>query len=102
MNTNVVTLAQTAISADGAKNMSLIVGIAIIVAFMIVALVAKAIIMKIISVVIIAAIGFGVWSQRDSIDDCVNAVRTAVDTGGEAAACTFFGVEIDVPATVPN
>ncbi|MGA0971139.1 MAG: hypothetical protein ACO3U0_07610 [Ilumatobacteraceae bacterium] len=102
MNTTVVTLAQTAISADGAKNVSLIVGIAIIVAFVIVALVAKAIIMKIISVVIIAAIGFGVWSQRDSIDDCVNAVRTAVDTGGEAAACTFFGVELDVPATVPN
>ena len=102
MNTPVALLAQTALSADSAKNVSLIVGIAVIVVLIVIALIAKAIITKVISLVIIVAIGVGVWTQRDSIDHCVTAVQTAVDTGTDAASCSFFGIDIDVPATVPN
>jgi hypothetical protein len=49
---------------------------------------------KVIGVVILAAIAFGVWSQRASLQSCADRVRA--QDGITQATCHFFGTDITI------
>lgn len=86
----------TALTTDDAKT----IGAVVVVGFAVLAIarawLMKTIVQKVILAVVLAGIAVAVWSQRAAVDDCVSDVRESVGTE-QAATCTFFGIEVDVP-----
>lgn len=90
-------------TAETIKNIALGVSIGSVVIGLILMKVVSSIVGKIISLVLFAALALAGFTQRASITDCVNKVKT----DGQAAMgdsfeiqCTFFGrdVSLKVPA----
>lgn len=54
---------------------------------------ASKIIQKVVFVVVLVALGFAVWTQRDALEDCADRVDAA-DEG--SATCTFFGRDVTI------
>lgn len=57
--------------------------------------------MRLVALVLLVGLGMAVWTQRQSLQECVEEVEAeaAVAVGGGAdakATCTFFGIEVTV------
>lgn len=57
----------------------------------------KSIAQKLALVAICGLLAALVWTQRTSLDECADLVRTAI-AGDQHASCTFFGQRITVTA----
>jgi len=88
--------ALTALTTDDAKT----IGAVIVVGFAVLAVAAawlmKTIVQKVILAVVLGGLSVGAWSQRSAVDDCVAEITESVGAG-EAATCSFFGIQVDVP-----
>jgi hypothetical protein len=89
-------LAMTALTTDDAKT----IGAVVVVGFAVLAIAAawlmKTIVQKVILAVVLGGLAVGAWSQRAAVDDCVAEISASVGDG-EAATCSFLGIEVDVP-----
>lgn len=47
---------------------------------------------KVAFVVVLVALGFAVWTQRESLEDCADRV----EADGASATCTFFGRDVTI------
>lgn len=93
----------TAMTVESAKNIGIIVAMALIVLMVLMAWLIKSVATKLICVVIVGGLAFGVWTQRSSLQDCERKVSDRGVLGAQTAVtCSFLGSDIKVPApTVP-
>lgn len=91
-----------AISYDTAKNIAIAVIAGLIIVAVISAKVAASVTKKMIMVVILGILAVGVWSQRQSLQNCASKVRA--NGGAGDATCHFFGSDIVIssPLRVPD
>ena len=86
------TLQNVALSLSGAS---------LLVAVLLLAVV-KSIVGKIVSLVIFISIAAGGYTQRSSITDCVDRVKSQATAGASVdTKCTFFGQEVTVKVPLP-
>jgi hypothetical protein len=87
-----------ALTVDSAKQLA----VAIVVGFVVLTLVSAAAIQKvttkIVTMVVLIGLALGVWTQRNSLQDCGERVRAKAAAGDQSSTtCTFIGFEVDVP-----
>ncbi|MEQ1872186.1 MAG: hypothetical protein ABL953_00535 [Ilumatobacteraceae bacterium] len=88
----------TALSLESAKTIAIVVAIALVAFAVISAWVIKNVTMKIISIVLLAALGLGMWTQRGNLQDCADQAKAKVADGAAESSvkCEFFGSEVSV------
>jgi hypothetical protein len=89
----------TALTTDDAKTIGMVVVIGFAVLAIGAAWLMKTIVQKVILAVLLGGIAVAVWSQRAAVDDCVAEITESV-TADDAATCSFFGIEVDVPVDI--
>lgn len=86
-----------AVTADSAERIAVVVAIALV---LLAALLAKVLIgnlAKTVAAVLLVAAAVFVWTQRSSLQDCIQRVeRQAQDAPGEGAECTVSGLTFTV------
>lgn len=96
-----------AVDVDAVKN-SAVIAIAVVVLLGLLALkLFVNMVVRVITVIVVLALGVGIWTQRASLQDCADQVGdlTALDPldlDRGTITCTFFGVDVDVPIPVPG
>jgi hypothetical protein len=91
-----------AITLEAAKNVAIVVAIALVAVMVLMAWLVKAVMAKLISVLILGGLALGVWTQRTSLEDCAKKVKergVLADTGD--TTCSFLGSDIRIPGTTP-
>ncbi len=89
----------TALTLDSAKNIGIVVVLALIVVMVAMALLIKSVTTKVISVLIFGGLAFGVWTQRSSLEDCAKKVKDRGLLGDTTeTTCSFLGSDVNVPA----
>ena len=72
-----------------------------VVALLVMRLIQK-LIFKAVLIVGLVAVGFGIYSQRDDLDECQRRVRSGeLVTGDKPCTCDFAGFEVTVPQCTP-
>lgn len=86
----------SSLSVDSAKNLA----IGAVVVFLVMALasawVVKHAVVKLVSVVLMAGLALGAWTQRTNLERCVDRAAQAVEVGADVT-CTFFGTDVELP-----
>ena len=86
----------SSLSVDSAKNLA----IGAVVVFLVMALasawVVKHAVVKLVSVVLMAGLALGAWTQRTNLESCVDRAAQAVGVGADVT-CTFFGTDVELP-----
>jgi len=86
----------SSLSVDSAKNLA----IGAVVVFLVMALasawVVKHAVAKLITVVLMAGLALGAWTQRTNLESCVDRAAQAVEVGADVT-CTFFGTDVELP-----
>lgn len=87
----------TSMTVDGAKNIGIAVALGLVVIMVLMAWLVTNVTAKLISVLIVAGLAFGVWTQRTSLEDCAGKVKDRAALGNTSdVTCTFLGSDIDV------
>jgi len=87
-----------ALDLNGAKNLAIVLVIGFALLSLVVGIIIKNITMKIVSMVFMIGLALGVWTQRQSLQDCADDVRAKAAVGDfSATTCEFFGKDVDVP-----
>jgi hypothetical protein len=90
-----------ALSVDSAKNLAIGVAVVFLVLSIVSAIVVKKVVTKIILVVLLGGLALGAYTQRKSLQDCVDREQSAISNGSVGSSkvtCNFFGTDIEVPA----
>lgn len=88
-----------ALTTDSVKSAA-VVAVLVFVGFAIVsALIVKAIITKIVSLLVMAALSLGMFSQRAAVDKCADQVKAGAFSkdGNRKTECSFLGFKVRVP-----
>ena len=85
-----------ALTLSSAKNIAIIIVGVLVVAAIISAKFVASVTKKAILLLIFGALALGVFTQRQSLQNCADKVQDGV-TSGEAT-CTFFGTDIRIKA----
>lgn len=94
-----MTASLLALTTDSVKSAA-IVAVLVFVGFAIVsALIVKAIVTKIVSLLVMAALSLGMFSQRSAVDKCADQVKQGAFSanGNRKTECTFLGFKVRVP-----
>lgn len=92
-----------ALDTNDAKTIGTIVIVAFIALGVLSAWLMKTIVQKVILVVILGGLAVFVYSQRTSLDQCVNDITVAIsDSDQQSATCSFVGFEVELPVTIDN
>jgi hypothetical protein len=85
--------------AESAKNLSLMaLGGALFVALLVLKF-AKSIVTKLILLVVCGAVGWAFFTQRDSLNSCIESAKSQVQSGQiEKLECNFFGRSLKISA----
>jgi uncharacterized membrane protein YccC len=91
-------------TVESAKNIGIGVALGLLVLMVLMAWLVKNVTTKLISVLILAGLAFGVWTQRSSLQDCASKVKAQAATVGATpdVTCTFLGTDIKVPVPTPS
>jgi len=89
-------MATLALTYATAKNIAILVLVALVVIAVVMAKVMSNISRKAVALLLIAGLALGVWTQRQSLQRCADSVRSIPD--GRVAVCQFFGQEIEIKA----
>ena len=88
----------TSMTVESAKNIGIGVALGLVVLMVLMAWLVKNVATKLISVLLLAGLAFGVWTQRTSLQDCATKVKARATLGNTAdVTCTFLGSDIKVP-----
>ncbi len=88
----------TSMTVESAKNIGIGVALGLVLLMVLMAWLVKNVTTKLISVLILAGLAFGVWTQRSSLQDCASKVEARAKLGDTAdVTCTFLGSDIKVP-----
>ncbi len=90
-----------ALSVDSAKNLAIGVAVVFLALSVVSAIVVKKVVTKIILIVLLAGLALGAYTQRKSLQDCVEKGQQEITSGSAGAGsitCNFFGTDVTVPA----
>ena len=87
----------TAMTLETAKNIGIAVAVGLVALMLVMAVVVKNVTAKLLTIVVVGGMAFGVWTQRSSLQDCADKVRSrsAVNDRSQVA-CSFLGSDIKV------
>ncbi len=90
-----------ALSLDAAKNIAIVVALIFLAGAIASAWLMKTILQKLAVAAVLALLAFAVWSQRTSLQDCADQVRTSFELAGTEvniidSTCSFFGVDVTI------
>jgi len=73
------------------------------VAFFAVARFVTKIVTKLVMLAVLGALAFGIWTQREDLDECQRRVRSGeiLTDDGKPCACEVAGFDITVPSCTP-
>lgn len=86
-----------ALTTDSAKSAALVVVLVLVGIAVVSALVIKAIVTKILSLAICGLLSLGMFSQRASITNCADKVKSGALSTHNKTECSFFGIKVSVP-----
>ena len=82
---------------DTAKNIAIVVILALIVIAFLVAKFVGSVAVKAITILVLGGMVLGVWTQRQSLIDCGEEIQQKYRSGDfSATQCSFFGAEVDI------
>lgn len=89
------------LTLETAKTVAVAVVVVFVVGAVASAWLVKTIVQKVATVLVLAALAFAVWTQRDAAQECADAVREnyldeAADEEPENTECSFFGFTVDI------
>jgi len=64
-----------ALSLDAAKHIAIVVVVVLVVFALVSAAAIKSVVMKLVSVLVLAGLALGVWTQRSNLEDCAQRVK---------------------------
>ncbi len=90
-----------ALSLDTAKNIAIAVVLIFVVGGIAAFWVMKTIVQKLVVAGVLAVLVFAVWSQRTSLQDCADQVKTNFELVGADvlladSSCSFFGFDVTI------
>lgn len=92
------------LTLDSAKTLAAIGTVLLLIAAFVAAWMMKTLLQKLLVFVLFAALAFAVWTQRATLQDCADLLRTnlaqgtdVLDTADEE--CSFFGFSVSIPAS---
>ena len=92
-----------ALDTNDAKTIGTIVIVAFVALGVLSAWLMKTIIQKVIFVVILGGLAVFVYSQRTSLDQCVDDIPVAIAASDkQPATCSFVGFDVELPVTIDN
>jgi len=92
-----------ALDTNDAKTIGTIVVVVFIALGVLSAWLMKTIVQKVVLVVILGGLAVFVYSQRTSLDQCVDDITMAIsDTDRQSATCSFVGFDVELPVTIDN
>ena len=72
------------------------------VVFLVVARFITKIVTKLVMLAVVAALAFGIWTQREDLDECQQRVRSGqIVTDDKPCACEVAGFDVTVPRCTP-
>jgi len=87
-----------ALDVDAAKNLAIVLVIGFVLLVLVAGIVIKNITMKLLSMLLMIGLALGVWTQRQSLQDCADNVKAKAQVGDfTATTCHFFGKDVNVP-----
>ena len=89
-----------AITTDDAKTIAIVAAAVFVLLGLLAAWIMKTFVQKVIVAVVLAGLALAAWSQRTSVDQCVEDVKASITSSAGQVTCTFFGTEVEVPVTV--
>ena len=92
-----------ALDTNDAKTIGTIVVVVFVALGVLSAWLMKTIVQKVVLVVILGGLAVFVYSQRTSLDQCVDDITLAIsDADQQSATCSFVGFDIELPVTIDN
>jgi hypothetical protein len=92
-----------ALDTNDAKTIGTIVIVVFIALGVLSAWLMKTIVQKVVLVVVLGGLAVFVYSQRTSLDQCVDDITVAIsDADRQSATCSFVGFEVELPVTIDN
>ena len=92
-----------ALDTNDAKTIGTIVTVVFIALGVLSAWLMKTIVQKVILVVVLGGLAVFVYSQRTSLDQCVDDITVAIsDADRQSATCSFVGFEVELPVTIDD
>lgn len=89
-----------ALTLNQAKGAALAVVILLVLGAVASAWVMKSVVQKVVVALVLMLVALLVWTQRESLDECADKVRTVGFTG--ETTCTFLGNDINISAPNSN
>lgn len=87
-----------AMTLETAKSIGIAVVVGLIALMLLVGFIVKNVVAKVIAIVILGGFAFGVWTQRSSLQDCADNVRTRGALGATGdVTCSFLGYDVKIP-----
>ena len=83
-----------ALTVETAKTVAIVVVVGLIVAAVLSAWLVKSVVAKVVTIVVLAGLALGVWTQRANLQDCADQAQSRLDNGQASVACTFFGYDV--------
>ena len=92
-----------ALDTNDAKTIGTIVIVAFVALGVLSAWLMKTIIQKVIFVAILGGLAVFMYSQRTSLDQCVDDIAVAIAASDQQiATCSFVGFDVELPVTIDN
>lgn len=91
-----MSLLAASINVDTARNIASGLSVGSLAVALLVLWLVKNAVMRVVSVVLLLALGLGSWSQRSSVTDCIDKVKS--NAGQTTTTCSFFGQDVEIPA----
>ena len=92
-----------AFTTDSLLKLAVGLAVANVVIGVLAAILIKNILAKLLVVALMAGLAIAVWTQRSSVQDCVDKMQAEGAAGkpltGQKLTCTFFGIDVDVPVS---
>jgi hypothetical protein len=91
-----------AIEPDQLKQGAVAVLVILGVIFLVVARFITKILTKLVMLAVVGALAFGIWTQREDLDECQQRVRSGqIVTDDKPCACEVAGFDVTVPQCTP-
>ena len=86
-----------ALDYEVAKKVAIGLVLLLVVLSIVSAIVIKNITVKIVTTLVLVGLSLGVWTQRESLQDCAQNAQTRAELGATVGlTCTFFNTEVTI------
>ena len=85
-----------ALDADRVARIGLLLVVGLVVIGLVIAILARTLVIKILGVAALVGAGVLVWSQRSSMQECMQQAKDGAAGSSTVAPCEFLGLKVEV------